>query len=116
MIKYKHHKYTWTNRFNTVRHNWELVGPNGALNLHVSITDPYDPSCGLEFHHLSGEGAPDHINCPYTGGRCWHDGTSLYASETVWPVVKSYLQHNNHELIFHYLEEIADKHFEELDS
>ncbi len=115
MKKYKHHKYTWTPRFGmSIQHNWEFVGPNGGVNFHVGImTDKsYDPSCGLEFHHLVGDGAPDHVNCPLTGGRCWHDGTSLYASETVWPVVTVFLSLGNHQAIFDYLEGIASTHFD----
>lgn len=114
MRKYDHHKYTWTNRFTSVRHNWELVGPIGAINFHVSIMEDgsYEPSAGLEYHHLSGEGAPNHVDCPLTGSRCWHDGTSLFASETVWPFVKNYLKSGNHKLIFTYLELLADEHFE----
>lgn len=119
MRKYKHHKYTWTHPFSSTRHNWEFVGPNGAVNFHVSIMDEIekypDPSCGLEFHHLIGSGAPDHVNCPLTGGRCWHDGTSLYASETVWPMVKGMLQMGDHAAVFRYLERIADDHFDRND-
>jgi hypothetical protein len=112
MRKFAHHKYTWSNPFGSPRHHWELVGPNGAIHFHVSLTKGYDPSCGLEFHHLSGDGAPHHLNCPLTGGRCWHDGTSLYASETVWPVVSAYLQTGDHEQIFRYLEGEYEARFE----
>lgn len=115
MRKYKHHKYTWSRPFLSIRHHWELVGPKGAMHFHVSITDDgeYDPACGLEFHHLSGEGAPDHVNCPLTGGQCWHDGTSLYASDTVWPMVEPILRTGNHDEIFRLLEGLADDHFDD---
>ncbi len=112
--KYKHHKYTWTRPFTSVRHCWELVGPNGAMHFHVSVMDDpkYDPSAGLEFHHIAGTGAPDHVNCPLTGGRCWHDGTSLYASEHVWPMVSHHLERGDHGKIFEILERIASEHFD----
>ena len=115
MRNFKHHKYSWSMPWTSVRHNWEFVGPNGALHFHVSIMEEqgYDPACGLEFHHLKGTGAPDHIDCPLTGGRCWHDGTSLYASETVWPFVKEYLKSGDHKMIFKYLEELYMEHFTE---
>ena len=116
MMKYRHHKYTWSKPFASIRHNWEFVGPIGAVNFHVSIIDGYEPSCGLEFHHTdvcscAKSSAPDHVNCPLTGGRCWHDGTSLYASEHVWPIVSSYLRSGNHDAIFSYLEGEANEHF-----
>lgn len=121
MSKYKHHKYTWTNRFGSVRHQWELVGPIGAIHFHVSVSDDarWEPSAGLEYHHTEASGyrpgeAPDHIDCPLTGGRCWHDGTSLYASEHVWPFCEPYLRTGDHKTIFSYLERIADSHFDEM--
>lgn len=112
MKKYRHHKYTWIKQFNSVRHNWEFVGPRGGVNFHVSITDGYGETAGLEFHHFSGDGAPDHVNCPLTGGHCWHDGTSLYASETLWPMIKPILQSGDHETIFRFLEQEADRRFD----
>lgn len=116
MRKYDHHKYTWSRpHSSSVHHRWEIVGAKGGIHLHVSIMDDHekypDPSCGLEFHHSTGEGAPGHFNCHLTGGRCWHDGTSLYATETVWPNVKSMMP--DHDRIFRYLEGIADNHFED---
>ena len=119
-MRYRHHRYSWTKPLGSVRHNWELVGPLGAVNFHVSLTAGYSPSCGLEFHHneafrantgYRADEAPDHINCPLTGGRCWHDGTSLYASETLWPLIESYLQAGDHEAIFRILESEADSRF-----
>jgi len=115
MTKFMHHKYTWARPFTYVRHNWEFVGPDGGLNFHVSWNADkggFDASAGLEFHHLKGEGAPHHTNCPLTGGRCWHNGTSLYASEWVWPMVKDYLNDGDHLQIFAFLEREYEKHFE----
>lgn len=116
MIKYRHHKYTWSNPFGSVHHRWELVCAEGGVHFHVTMVKDYGPSCGLEFHSLTGDGAPDHVNCPVTGGRCWHDGTSLYAQETVWPRVESYLKTGDHESIFRGLEYEAKKHFERDDT
>lgn len=113
-MKFKHHKYTWSKPWGDVRHNWELVGPNGAIHFAVTMSDPKygGPSAGLEFHSLSGEGAPHHVNCPLTGGRCWHDGTSLYASESVWPGVEPMLRHGDHDGIFRLIEWEYERHFE----
>jgi len=112
MSKFNHHKYTWTKPFLSISHCWELVGPNGAIHLFVSLTPKYPPSAGLEFHHLSGEGAPHHLDCHLTGGRCWHDGTSLYALETIWPEVEPMLRAGDHEGIFAVLEYEYNRHFE----
>lgn len=115
MSAFRHHKYTWTKSFSYVSHRWELVCADGAIHFHATISPEGQASCGLEFHHLKGEGAPDHVNCPLTGGRCWHDGTSLYASETVWPSIEPYLARGEHEQIFKTLEYEARIHFERME-
>jgi hypothetical protein len=119
MPKFRHHKYTYSNPFGSPRHHWELVGPEGGIHFHVSLTKGYDPSCGLEFHHAARAGyrrdeAPDHINCPLIGEPCWHDGTSLYASETIWPMVEPMLRSGDHEAIFRTLEHEYSRRFDEL--
>lgn len=113
-MTFKHHKYTYCRPFTSAQHTWELVGPNGAIHFHVSIphNDKYAPCAGLEFHHLSGDGAPDHINCPMTGGQCWHDGTSLYATESLWPTIEAMLGRGDHEGVFRLLEREYGRHFE----
>ena len=50
--RYRHHKYTWSAPYGSIRHRWELVGFNGAIHFTANISDRYPPSCGLEFHHL----------------------------------------------------------------
>lgn len=121
MNRFSGHKYIWTHPFSSTRHHWELRGPIGAVHFHVSIMDDRegypDPSCGLEFHHAfdptKGQQAPHHLDCPMTGGRCWHEGTSLYASESVWPLVQGYLKDSDHKGIFRILEGEYDQHFSE---
>lgn len=112
-MRFRDHKYTWSKPFGSVRHNWELRSQRGGIHFHVSLTDGYGPSCGLEFHSVEpkGDDAPDHTNCPITGGRCWHDGTSLYAEESIWPLVQSYLRTGDHAQIFGLLESQHDKYF-----
>lgn len=117
MSRYRHHKYTWSKPFGSARHWWEFVGPDGAIHFHVSLTDGYGPSCGLEIHRTTpaeyqrGD-APSHVDCPLTGGRCWHDGTSLYASETLWPMIEPMLRSGDHDAIFRVLEGEANGRFE----
>ena len=123
MSKFRHHKYTWSRPFESVSHRWELVGPMGALHLHVSIYKETDPSCGLEYHHTAralqmpkfsylANAAPGHLNCPMTGGQCWHDGTSLYAREHLWPLAEFHLRNGDHDSIFRMLEREYEDHFE----
>lgn len=116
MSRYRHHKYTWSRPFGSTRHNWSLIGPDGAINFHATVTPSYGASCGLEIHRISPVGhqvgdAPSHLDCELTGGRCWHDGTSLYAQEQVWPYVESYLRTGDHDAIFRYLESEANSQF-----
>ena len=125
--RYRHHKYTWSKPFNAVYHDWSLTCADGGLNFHVSIYED-SPSCGLKIHRTApadyqrGE-APHHLDCPVTGGRCWHErertqrtsssrnGTSLYARETLWPLIEGWLRTGDHEAIFRCLEAEADRIF-----
>lgn len=113
MSRFRHHKYTWSKPFGTVRHCWELVGPDGAIHFAVNMSEEKygGPTAGLEFHHLSGDGAPHHLDCKLTGGRCWHDGTSLYANETLWPEIGPMLRFGDHDGIFALLEHEYNQHF-----
>jgi hypothetical protein len=113
MAKFNAHKYTWSKPFTSVRHSWELRSQKGGIHFHATITDGYGASCGLEFHSAEpiGDDAPHHIDCPITGGRCWHDGTSLYANEHLWPMIEGYLRGGEHEFIFRMLEREHDRHF-----
>jgi hypothetical protein len=111
-MRYNHRKYTWTKPFGSVRHSWSFVGEHGGIELHVSVStdNKWDDSAGVEIHRFKGDGAPNHLDCWLLKSPCWHDGSSLYASETLWPVVKSMLP--DHDAIFRYLEGVADDYFE----
>lgn len=116
MARFRHQKYTYTNPYGSPYHTWEIVGPMGGVHFRVVMTSGYGPSCGLEFHHSARtryrcDEAPDHITCPVIGEPCWHDGTSLYASETIWPMVEPMLKHGDHERVFRLLEEEYDRRF-----
>lgn len=114
--KYRHHKYTWSKPFDHVTHRWTLLTPTGAIDFHCTLVNGYDPSAGLEYHHTElanylPNTAPDHVDCPLTGGRCWHDGTSMYAIDTLWPLIQPYTLRAEHEQIFRILEEEAERHY-----
>lgn len=120
--RWSHQKYTYCPWHGTARHSWETVTDVGAVHFHVSFYNAdAEPGCGLEFHHgdalaakhWPGE-APHHMDCPLTGGRCWHDGTSLYAQETIWPSVKSSLSVGDHDAVFRLLELECNRRFDKL--
>lgn len=91
-------KYTYEKPFGDPKHVWTVIGRHGAIHFHVSDmgedrsrqygTDRY--SGGLECHYrmppdYMGNQAPSQDTCWLLGQPCWHDGTSLYASERVIP-------------------------------
>lgn len=121
-MKFRHQKYTCISTpWGSTVHKWETVGPKGAVHFTANYykNDTGDePSCGLEFHHFeAGEHfigqAPHHLDCPLTGGRCWHDGTSLYASETLWPRIKYSLKDGEHDVVFGILQYEYTSRFEQ---
>lgn len=119
MPRFMGHKYQWTHPFTSTRHHWEVRSQHGGVHFHVQIMDDRssfpDPSCGLELHSVTpfDDSAPHHLDCPVTGGRCWHEGTSLYASEHLWPMVKLYLEDGDHQAVFRMLESEHDRFFED---
>lgn len=120
MAKFRHHKYTYSRPFGSPRHMWEFLGPEGGIHFTASYySDTREPSCGLEFHHTRAakyrcDEAPDHTKCFLTGEPCWHDGTSLYASETIWPMVEPMLLSGDHDAVFRALEYEYSRHFDRL--
>ena len=54
---------------------------------------------------------PSQVPCWLLKVPCWHDGTSLYATDTLWPMVEGYLRGGEHEQIFRLLEWEADRVF-----
>ncbi len=124
-MKQNGHKYTLVHSFGYARHSWEVVCALGGVHFHISISDDadskYEPTAGLEYHHSLlyqarakiFDSPPDHIDCKITGGACWHDGTSLYATESLWPTIKSYLETGDHKRIFEILDGEAALHFEQ---
>ena len=117
MSKFKHHKYTYTVPYNAPRHMWQLVGPKGGVHFTANISKEYGDTCGLEFHGRAPfyceEVAPTDVSCWLIGGPCWHDGTSLYASETLWPMIKVWLHNGDHEMNFRCLEGEYERKFED---
>jgi hypothetical protein len=57
------------------RRSWVLRHENGAIEVWVNETEFM--TGGIEVHHRTGDGDPDHAACAILGGACWHDGSSL---------------------------------------
>lgn len=125
-MKFGHHKYTFTMRpwdkpgKGLGQHRWQVVGPEGGVEFTATFFKEHEePSCGLEFHHgpsaqetfFPGQ-APHHLRCHLLEGPCWHEGTSLYASETLWPMVTVWLSNGDHEQVFSLLEHEYGQRFE----
>ena len=112
MPKYAHHKYTYQSPFGYPKHDWSLIGEKGGLNFHATVMPNHPVSAGLEFHSFTGKGAPSHTPCWLLGSPCWHDGTSSYAIDMLWPMIQPYLESGQHETIFKLLEGEASRYFE----
>lgn len=119
--RFDHHKYT---RFShsadgAPQHQWSVVGPAGAVvytAYEFRGPDGESVTCGLDFHFTRAASkfpndAPHHLKCEFTGEPCWHDGTSTYATDVIWPTVKAALAANDHATIFHMLEAEYVLHF-----
>ena len=68
-----------------------VIGPRTAVDFHFSKINGWDVSAGLECHYIQkpsyqGDREPFSENCWLTGVRCWGDGTSLYATEFLYPL------------------------------
>lgn len=104
---YKYSKELFVGEWN---HSFSLIGRFGALALNIREYKD-TPSAGLEYHHKSPLGymddAPSRTDCYLLNGPCWHDGTSLYATETYLPV----FQYGDHERIFRMMTRDADRAF-----
>ena len=80
------------------RHMWTAVGPNGAVHVWAEPTsngfrdERYYG--GVEVHSPKPiyesvwAQEPSHTDCWLLHGPCWHDGTSLYFSERIEPVIR----------------------------
>lgn len=84
------------------KHTWSVVGPLGGVHIWASVA-PEIPGFyreerfygGIEVHwrnpHYDGWHDPEkphHDDCWLTGGPCWHDGSSLYFSEHLEPMLR----------------------------
>lgn len=93
-------------------HIWSIVGPLGAIHFHVSENPKKSEheanrySGGIELHYRS---PPDymkdqapHENCWLLKNACWHDGSSLQATE--WWIPRWRADPHNHDAMFELLQ------------
>ena len=118
--KYKY-KYEYSYSFGQYPlHIWSCVGSKGAI--HVHITDYGEEHAlkygeqyagGIEFHYRHPpdymDTAPTRNNCWLLNSPCWHDGSSLQASEYWIPQWE--LDPHNHEAMFNLIERRMEQKF-----
>lgn len=118
-MKYRF-KYEFTNPHGHPHHVWTCIGRHGAMHFHVTDMgenfkhgDRY--SGGLEVHYRTppdymSENAPSQDKCWLLGCPCWHDGTSLYASEFLIPFWRA--APDDHDRMFKCLAHEYEQRFE----
>lgn len=107
---FRRHKHWYSDG----RVEWAVTGIYGTLSFHVTtylLGEEVRRWGGVEAHYnetsrpsYMANKPPDYTDCHMNGGRCWHEGTSLWADEYWIPKVL----HRGDEAIFEELE----KHYE----
>lgn len=75
---------------------WAVIGPLGAVDFHCSNTPVghgFGRIGGIEEHRRAPADyqradEPSHTDCRLLDGNCWHDGSSLYASDVLIPLLE----------------------------
>lgn len=89
---------------------WACIGPEFAMHIHITDRGAEDQFSryygGLEFHYRTApdylsDKAPSHTDCWLLKAPCWHDGTSVYASEVIIPFWE--MDPTNNERMFDFL-------------
>jgi len=121
MIREWRCKYEFTLRFDNPFHVYSVLGALGGLSFHVTDRGEKEAeeafgrySGGLEAHYRTppdymSERPPSHDECWLLCAPCWHDGTSLYASETIIPYWLT--APDDHVRMFKFLEQEANERF-----
>jgi hypothetical protein len=96
---------------------WCVVGPAGAVDFHCTnepVKGWSERVGGLEEHrrapaYYQNAESPSHEHCSLLNGKCWHDGSSLYASEFIIP----FYEQSGEEALWPLLEGEYRRRFEE---
>jgi hypothetical protein len=87
-------KYEYTIQFGQSKHAWYVEGARMGVHVHITesalskVEEDYRYYGGIEYHYRTPpsymkDDAPSHHDCRLLGGICWHDGSSLAATE-IW--------------------------------
>lgn len=113
-VKYRC-EYKYSRQFGNQVHMWTCISARGAVHLSITVYEDegITPSAGLESHSrtATSEESPSHDYCWLLKSPCWHDGTSLYATEHFLPMWKS--RPHEHDLMFKALELEYHRYFEQ---
>jgi len=109
--------YEYTTRLGYAYHVWTLVGAKGGLHLHINDRGKDDKygrySGGIEIHYRTPpeymSNQPPSQDCHVLKAPCWHDGSSLQATERWIPIWQSHP--HDHDAMFRSLSVEADHHF-----
>lgn len=100
------------------RHDWIVRTELGSVNIHIEdylnngLIELYG-EVGIHYRippYYKKDEPPDHSDCPYNHGICWHDGSSLCVHE--WLAEGNFLP-INHEFWFSRAKEFAIDGFKE---
>lgn len=89
--------YRTTIRGGYLTHMWSLANKDGGIHISANVT-PFrgqrEWMGGCETHYAKcpdymDPDKPSHEHCWVLGAPCWHDGSSLYFSENVAPMLPS---------------------------
>lgn len=88
-----------TRRTSDNQKGWAVVGKHGGIEfwfIEPAQDDPWKERLGgVETHqrrpmeYSKSQDTPDHKHCEVIDGPCWHDGTSLWASEHWIPMYEA---------------------------
>ena len=88
-------KYEAVLRGERLEHLWILSGEHGAVHIWAGLSEwdgRFEWRGGIECHYASAPeymdaDKPSHEHCWILGKPCWHDGSSLYFSENIAPML-----------------------------
>ena len=111
------YQYRMDDYYGQWRYTYCLVGRWGAVHLHISEhgdQGAVQRSAGLETHYRQpprhmDDRPPSQDECWLLRAPCWHDGTTLYAEESLLPMFDGV----HHEAMFRRLAGFADETFKE---
>ncbi len=98
-------------------HLWSLANDAGGIHISASISEfqgSREWIGGCETHYPKAPdymdpNKPSHAHCWVLGTPCWHDGSSLYFSENVAPMLPNPWDENPHEMSKHHHDAVTSE-------